>query len=191
MVLTLTMVLSLAACGNDDANPDQATDSTQVQTGDTTDNNQTGDTQSSEVDLAALRTQILTDCGITDSVNVETDALNNLYGITADQVASSASFNATSGAAFPQEVVMIQAVDASAASDIAAKLESRLNTIAETAASYDPTSLELAENCPWSPTASMWVCSSPPTMTIWSLPSRTHWPNPQPHPENEPTAGQS
>ncbi len=43
---------------------------------------------------------------------------------------------------------MIQAVDASAASDIAAKLESRLNTIAETAASYDPTSLELAENCP-------------------------------------------
>ena len=111
MVLTLTMVLSLAACGNDDANPDQATDSTQVQTGDT-------------------------------------DALNNLYGITADQVASSASFNATSGAAFPQEVVMIQAVDASAASDIAAKLESRLNTIAETAASYDPTSLELAENCP-------------------------------------------
>ena len=30
MVLTLTMVLSLAACGNDDANPDQATDSTQV-----------------------------------------------------------------------------------------------------------------------------------------------------------------
>ena len=115
MVLTLTMVLSLAACGNDDANPDQATDSTQVQTGDTTDNNQTGDTQSSDVDLAALRTQILTDCGITDSVNVETDALNNLYGITADQVASSASFNATSG---------------------------------ETAASYDPTSLELAEDCP-------------------------------------------
>ena len=71
MVLTLAMVLSLAACGNDDANPDQATDSTQVQTGDTTDNNQTGDTQSSDVDLAALRTQILTDCGITDSVSVE------------------------------------------------------------------------------------------------------------------------
>ena len=86
---------------------------------------------------------------------------------------------------------MIQAVDASAASDIAAKLESRLNTIAETAASYDPTSLELAENCPVVTTASMWVCSSPPTMTTWSLPSRTHWPNPQPHPENEPTAGQS
>ena len=39
MVLTLAMVLSLAACGNDDTNPDQATDSTQVQTGDTTDNN--------------------------------------------------------------------------------------------------------------------------------------------------------
>ena len=35
-----------------------------------------------------------------------------------------------------------------AADDIAGKLESRLSNIAEQAASYDPESLELAENCP-------------------------------------------
>lgn len=146
VVLTLTMVLSLAACGSDETTPDS------TGTEDTTQSQTTDDTQSTEpaagVDLAALRTQFATDYELTDVLDVETEGLNNLYGITADQVASSASFNAASGAAFPQEIVMIQAVDEAAAADIAGKLESRLSNIAEQAASYDPESLELAENCP-------------------------------------------
>ncbi len=149
VVLTLTMVLSLAACGSDETTPDS------TDTEDTTQSQTTEDTQGTEatepaagVDLAALRTQFATDYELTDVLDVETEGLNNLYGITADQVASSASFNAASGAAFPQEIVMIQAVDEAAAADIAGKLESRLSNIAEQAASYDPESLELAENCP-------------------------------------------
>ena len=149
VVLTLTMVLSLAACGSDETTPDS------TDTEDTTQSQTTEDTQGTEttepaagVDLAALRTQFATDYELTDVLEVETEGLNNLYGITADQVASSASFNAASGAAFPQEIVMIQAVDEAAAADIAGKLESRLSNIAEQAASYDPESLELAENCP-------------------------------------------
>lgn len=146
VVLTLTMVLSLAACGSNETTPDS------TGTEDTTQSQSTDDNQSTEpaagVDLAALRTQFVTDYELTDVLEVETEGLNNLYGITADQVASSASFNAASGAAFPQEIVMIQAVDESAAADIAGKLESRLSNIAEQAASYDPESLELAENCP-------------------------------------------
>ena len=149
VVLTLTMVLSLAACGSDETTPDS------TDTDDTTQSQTTEDTQGTEttepaagVDLAALRTQFATDYELTDVLEVETEGLNNLYGITADQVASSASFNAASGAAFPQEIVMIQAVDEAAAADIAGKLESRLSNIAEQAASYDPESLELAENCP-------------------------------------------
>lgn len=149
VVLTLTMVLSLAACGSDETTPDS------TDTEDTTQSQTTEDTQGTEttepaagVDLAALRTQFATDYKLTDVLDVETEGLNNLYGITADQVASSASFNAASGAAFPQEIVMIQAVDEAAAADIAGKLESRLSNIAEQAASYDPESLELAENCP-------------------------------------------
>ena len=149
VVFTLTMVLSLAACGSDETTPDS------TDTEDTTQSQTTEDTQGTEttepaagVDLAALRTQFATDYELTDVLDVETEGLNNLYGITADQVASSASFNAASGAAFPQEIVMIQAVDEAAAADIAGKLESRLSNIAEQAASYDPESLELAENCP-------------------------------------------
>ena len=152
VVLTLTMVLSLAACGSDETTPDSTDteDTTQSQT--TEDTQGTESTETTEpaagVDLAALRTQFATDYELTDVLEVETEGLNNLYGITADQVASSASFNAASGAAFPQEIVVIQAVDEAAAADIAGKLESRLSNIAEQAASYDPESLELAENCP-------------------------------------------
>lgn len=128
-VLALVMVLSLSACGGD-SEPAEETADTAV-----------------TADLSALRDQIIADCGISDFVNVETDALTNLYGIDAAGVASSASFSATSGAAFPQEIVMVQAVDDAAAADIAEKLTNRLSAIAEQAASYDPASLELAENC--------------------------------------------
>lgn len=129
-VLALVMVLSLSACGGDSEPAAEETADTAV-----------------TADLSALRDQIIADCGISDFVNVETDALTNLYGIDAAGVASSASFSATSGAAFPQEIVMVQAVDDAAAADIAEKLTNRLNAIAEQAASYDPASLELAENC--------------------------------------------
>ena len=135
IVLTLTMALSLAACG-EEPGTNENTENGQNQTS----SNETGKT----VDLAALRTQFVTDYSLTDVLEVETEGLNNLYGITEDMVKNSASFSASSGAAFAQEVVM---VDESAAATVAEKLETRLSTIAEQAASYDPDSLALAEKC--------------------------------------------
>jgi hypothetical protein len=135
-LLTLTMMLTLAACGGGD------TDTTDDTSSDVS-------TVSADKDLTAIRDQIISDCGIQDTLMIETEALESLYGITADQVAASAGFTSTDGAAaFPQEVVMIQAVDETAAADIQTKLENHLSNIAETAASYDPDSLSLAENCP-------------------------------------------
>ena len=138
IVLTLTMALSLAACG-EEPGTNENTENGQNQTS----SNETGKT----VDLAALRTQFVTDYSLTDVLEVETEGLNNLYGITEDMVKNSASFSASSGAAFAQEVVMVEAVDESAAATVAEKLETRLSTIAEQAASYDPDSLALAEKC--------------------------------------------
>ena len=135
IVLTLTMALSLAACG-EEPGTNENTENDQNQTS----SNETGKT----VDLAALRTQFVTDYSLTDVLEVETEGLNNLYGITEDMVKNSASFSASSGAAFAQEVVM---VEESAAATVAEKLETRLSTIAEQAASYDPDSLALAEKC--------------------------------------------
>ena len=143
IVLTLTMALSLAACG-EEPGTNENTENDQNQTS----SNETGKT----VDLAALRTQFVTDYSLTDVLEVETEGLNNLYGITEDMVKNSASFSASSGAAFAQEVVMVEAVDESAAATVAEKLETRLSTIAEQAASYDPDSLALAEKCKtWRP----------------------------------------
>lgn len=122
IVLTLTMALSLAACG-EEPGTNENTENGQNQTS----SNETGKT----VDLAALRTQFVTDYSLTDVLEVETEGLNNLYGITEDMVKNSASFSASSGAAFAQEVVMVEAVDESAAATVAEKLETRLSTIAE------------------------------------------------------------
>ncbi len=130
-IMAVAMLLTLTACGDEKAEDDAAP---------------TVNTQQ-PVDLAALRTKILTDCNITDYVEVETAALQNAYGIDPAQVAASASFNATTGAAFPEEVVMVQATDEAAAAAIKTKLEGRLTNIAETAASYDPDSLALAQRC--------------------------------------------
>lgn len=140
ILLTLTMVLSLAACGEDPAPAENQNEETNSQ-------GEVVDQPTAGADLAALRTQLLTDCGLTDYVEVETDALATVYGIDTAQVVSSASFNAMTGAAFPDEIVMVQAADETAAADVAAKLESRLGAIAEQAASYDPDSQALAEKC--------------------------------------------
>ena len=145
-LLALVMVLSLSACGGDAEPAEEAAEETAAaETTETAEAPEAAETAG--VDLAALRDQIVADCGIADVLNVETDALANLYGIDAAQVASSASFTASSGAAFPQEIVMVQAVDDAAAAGIAAKLGNRLGAIAEQAASYDPDSLALAQSC--------------------------------------------
>ena len=75
IVLTLTMALSLAACG-EEPGTNENTENGQNQTS----SNETGKT----VDLAALRTQFVTDYSLTDVLEVETEGLNNLYGITED-----------------------------------------------------------------------------------------------------------
>ncbi len=140
ILLTLTMVLSLAACGEEPAPEETDNQNPSSQT-------EVTEPPAAGVDLAALRTQILTDCGLTDYVEVEADRLTELYGIDAAQVAGASGFTAMTGAAFPDEIMMVQATDEAAAADVAAKLEARLDAIAEQAASYDPDSQALAEKC--------------------------------------------
>lgn len=154
LLMTLVLALSLAACGDkntaDDSNQttDQPATTQPADDGNAAQTN--GDAASDttgSVDLAALRDQIIADCGYTDTLPIETAMLENTYGITADQVKSSASFNATVGTAFPDEIVMVEATDAAAAQDVASKLTNRLSAIADQAASYDPDSEALAKKC--------------------------------------------
>lgn len=145
-LMALTMMLTLTACGNDE--PEETTDPAQTETVEpgTEEGTETPD-PAAGADLAGLMAQMISDAGIADYIDVPAENLPNVYGIDGAQVVNAAAFNAMTGGAFPEEVVMIQAVDEAAAADIAAKLEGRLTAIADQAASYDPASLELAENC--------------------------------------------
>ena len=138
LLLTLVLVLSLAACGDKNtADDNQTTDQpSTTQPADNGDAAQTNGATTGSVDLAALRDQLIADCGYTDTLPVETAGLESTYGITADQVTS-----------FPDEIVMVEATDAAAAQDVASKLTNRLSAIADQAASYDPDSEALAKKC--------------------------------------------
>ena len=93
LLLTLVLVLSLAACGDKNtADDNQTTDQpSTTQPADNGDAAQTNGATTGSVDLAALRDQLIADCGYTDTLPVETAGLESTYGITADQVTSSAS----------------------------------------------------------------------------------------------------
>ena len=145
-LMALTMMLTLTACGGDEA--EETTDPAQTETVEPgTEEGTEGTEPAAGADLAGLMAQMIADAGIADYIEVPVENLTNVYGIDAAQVVNAAAFNAMTGGAFPEEVVMIQAVDEAAAADIAAKLEGRLTSIADLAASYDPASLELAESC--------------------------------------------
>lgn len=141
LLMALTMLLALAACGGGDQEPDTTNEPAQTET------QEPANEPAADVDLEALKAQMLSDAGITDYIDVPAENLSSVYGIDAAQVVSAAAFNAMTGGAFPEEVVMVQAADEAAAADVAAKLEAKLDAIAQQAASYDPDSLELAENC--------------------------------------------
>lgn len=98
------------------------------------------------VDLAAVRTDIQTQLGITDALPLETDALLNLYGIDSSWVAQSASFVTMAGT-FPDEVILVEAVDETAAASIQEKLQNRLNEVLVQSESYDPDNYKAAQSC--------------------------------------------
>lgn len=114
-VLVLVMLLSFAACGGEKT-----------------------------IDLAAAKEAIVNDLQVEGALELPAERLEGLYGITADQVKSSACF-ITMGGTFPDEVVMVEAVDSSAASDIAKKLGARLEEIKSQSQNYDAENFALLE----------------------------------------------
>ncbi|MBR5533360.1 MAG: DUF4358 domain-containing protein [Ruminiclostridium sp.] len=145
-LMALTMMLTLTACGGDEPEETPAPEQTETVDPGTEEVPEVTE-PAAGADLAGLMAQMIADAGIADYIEVPAENLSNVYGIDTAQVVNAAAFNAMTGGAFPEEVVMIQAVDEAAAADMVAKLEGRLTSIADQAASYDPASLELAENC--------------------------------------------
>ena len=99
-----------------------------------------------KVDLAAVRTAIVDQLGLSDPLNLDTDALNNLYGIDPSLIAQSASFTVAAGT-FPDEVVMVEAVSDEAVATIQEKLQSRLDEVLVQSQSYDAENYKAAQSC--------------------------------------------
>lgn len=99
-----------------------------------------------KVDLAAVRTAIVDQLGLTDPLNLDADALNNLYGIDPSLIAQSASFTVAAGT-FPDEVVMVEAVSDEAVATIQEKLQSRLDEVLVQSQNYDAENYKAAQSC--------------------------------------------
>ena len=151
----LALTVALSACGDSTEPVNETTTQTESEASVTTEpsSDEEGETaetiaaQPAAADLAGLAERMLSDNGITDYVPVSADALASVYGIDPGQIVSAVGYNASANGAFPQEIVLIQAADEAAVQEIQDRLSSRLDSIAEQAASYDPESQALAETC--------------------------------------------
>lgn len=98
------------------------------------------------VDLSQVRTAIIEELAIEEPFMLETDSLLDLYGIGAESVKQSASFVTMSGT-FPDEVILIEAVDEGAADTIEGCLQTRLDEVMIQSQTYDAENYALAQEC--------------------------------------------
>lgn len=172
-VALLLLLLALAGCGGTKEEPAE-TDSTEVtettetetteedtqeaETAETAEDTETGEaaetageTDSAAVaaggDLMSVANKMIKEAEIKDAIAVSADALTGVYGLDPAAIVAAAGYNAASAGAFPQEIILVQARDASAAEAVAQAFTNRLDSIASQAESYDPDSLALAKKC--------------------------------------------
>ncbi len=98
------------------------------------------------VDLTAVKNAIVSGAGVVDPLDVPTARLESLYGIDTSLVKQAASFVTIEGA-FPDEIVMIEAVSEEAAEMIQLLLGIRLSEVKDQSKSYDPENYALAQQC--------------------------------------------
>ena len=98
------------------------------------------------VDLTVLRESVIDQLEISDPLTLESSVLVDLYGIGEDLIAQSGCFVTMSGT-FPDEVLLIEAIDPTAATVIAEKLQGRLDEVLVQSKTYDAENYAAAQNC--------------------------------------------
>ena len=98
------------------------------------------------VNLEQVKGQMLEAIKESDPLELPAERLTELYGIEQEDLKSAACI-ITLGGAFPDEIIMTEAVDAAAAKRIAEKLEARLADVTNQAQNYDAESYALLEKC--------------------------------------------
>lgn len=118
LLLVLVLALSLVACGSEPVS----------------------------VDIAQVKADIIGNLEIEGAMDLPTERLLDLYGISSEWVKTSACF-ITMGGTFPDEIVMLEAADTASAREITQKLETRLADVKNQAQNYDAESYALLEKC--------------------------------------------
>jgi len=139
----LLLLLALSGCGG---GAEEAAEPAESET-ETTETTEAAETVASDVSLQELADRMIADAGITDAIPVSQDALMKVYGLDAGQIVEAVGYNASSGGAFPQEIILVRAADADAAAAVSDAFTARLYDIKTQAESYDPDSATLAEQC--------------------------------------------
>lgn len=98
------------------------------------------------VDLEQVKGQMMEALAAGDPLEVPAERLTDLYTIAAEDVKASVCL-ITMGGAFPDEIIVVEAVDSAAAQRIAEKLENRLADVTNQAQNYDAESFALLKQC--------------------------------------------
>ena len=99
-----------------------------------------------DIDIAALKETIVTDLAVADAMDVDASRLIDLYGIAAEDIEEAACYITMDGV-FPEEVIMVKAVDADAAARVEEKLNERIEQVKVQSQSYDAENYALAQEC--------------------------------------------
>lgn len=104
------------------------------------------DPPATSVDLSAVCVAMTSQMGITDGFTLDTSALMGLYGISADYVKQSCGYVTMSGT-FPDEIIMVEAVESAAADAVQACLQTRLDAVLVQSQTYDAENYAAAQKC--------------------------------------------
>lgn len=119
---------------------------TLVACSDNSNNSNNGSEKSVTVNIQDVKKQILEKIDIVDPMDMTTERACVQYYLDAADVKDTACVIAMGGA-FPEEIIMIEAVDADAAERVAEKLSAKLKDLLNQSANYDADTNALLQEC--------------------------------------------
>ena len=111
----------------------------------------TGNTQPStkpavQMDIDALKTDIIQQLQVKDSMELPKDRLTDMYGFAQEDIKSSACY-ITMGGAFVEEIILLECTDDAAAERLVQKLEVKLSDAKSQAQNYDAQTYTMLGDC--------------------------------------------